>query len=59
MEENDLDDYVTRVIREPTNDNGKATYKKNQAKAKRILFDSVKDHLIPYYLSIEDYKGML
>lgn len=25
LEENDLDDYVTRVISEPTNDNGKAT----------------------------------
>lgn len=29
LEENDLDNYVTRVIPEPTGDNGKATYKKN------------------------------
>lgn len=47
LEENDLDDYVTRDVTELTNDNGKAAYKKNQAKAKRILYDSMKDHLIP------------
>lgn len=46
LKENDLDDYVTKEVAEPTDDNGKTTYKKNQAKAKRILFDSVKDHLI-------------
>ena len=47
LEENDLDGYVTRVVEEPSDDNGKACYKKNQEKAKRIIFDSVKDHLIP------------
>ena len=47
LEENDLDDYVTRFILEPIDDNGKVAYKKNQAKAKRILFESMKDHLIP------------
>jgi hypothetical protein len=39
---------VTRVILEPISDNGKVAYKKNKYKAKRILFDSVKDHFIPY-----------
>ena len=47
LEENDLDGYVTRVVEEPSNDNGKVAYKKNQVKAKRIIFDSMKDHLIP------------
>lgn len=48
LEENDLDDYVNRVILEPTYDNGKATHKRNHNKVKRILIDLVKDHLIPY-----------
>ena len=56
MEEKDLDDYVTRVVAEPTNDDGKTTYKKNQAKAKRILFDSMKDHLILYFSPLKTAK---
>ena len=56
LEENDLDDYVTRVIPEPTDDNGKATYKKNQDKEKSILFDSMKDHLIPYISQLKTTK---
>jgi hypothetical protein len=47
LEENDLDNYVTRVVAELTDDDGKVSYKKNQDKAKRILYDLVKDHLIP------------
>lgn len=46
LEENDLDDYVTKVVKEPSDDNGKATHNKNQAKAKSIIFDYVQDHLI-------------
>lgn len=47
---------MTRVIPEPTNDNGKATYKKNEAKAKRILFDSVNDRLIPHIFQLKIAK---
>ena len=39
LEENDIDGYVTRDVEEPIDDNGKVAYKKNQVKAKRILFD--------------------
>ena len=39
LEENNLNNYVTRFVVEPTDDDGKETYKKNQAKAKRILYD--------------------
>ena len=56
LKENDLDDYMTRDVAEPTDYNGKATYKKNQAKAKRILFDSVKDHLIPIISPLKTAK---
>jgi hypothetical protein len=56
LEENDLDGYVTRVVEEPTDDNEKADYKKNQAKAKRIIFYSVKDHLIPIISPLKTAK---
>jgi hypothetical protein len=47
LEEGDLDELVTRVIEEPTSNTGRAAYKKRQAKAKRIIFDSVKDSMMP------------
>jgi hypothetical protein len=56
LEENDLDDYVTRVIPEPIEDNGKVVYKKNQSKVKRILFDLVKDHLISHISQLKTAK---
>ena len=46
LEESDLDDLVTRVVEEPTTAQGKAAFKKKQAKAKRVIFDSVKDNLM-------------
>ena len=46
LEESDLDDLVTRVVEEPTTAQGRATFKKKQAKAKRVIFDSVKDNLM-------------
>lgn len=56
MEENNLDDYVAMAIPEPTDDNGKEAYKKNQAKEKRILFDSMKDHLITIITQLKTAK---
>ena len=56
LEENEVDDNVNRVILEPTDDNRKATYKRNQAKAKRILIDSMKDYLIPHISQLKIAK---
>jgi hypothetical protein len=36
LEKGDLDELVTRVMEEPTSNAGRATYKKRQAKAKRV-----------------------
>jgi hypothetical protein len=47
FEENDLEELITRVIEEPTSNTTRATYKKKQTKAKRIIFDSVKDNMMP------------
>jgi hypothetical protein len=47
LEENDLLDHVNQVLREPKKEDAKEKFKKNEIKAKRILTDSIKDHLIP------------
>ena len=46
LEESDLNDLVTRVVEEPSIAQGRAAFKKKQAKAKRVIFDSVKDNLM-------------
>jgi hypothetical protein len=47
LEESDLDELVTRVMEEPTSNAGRAAYKKRQAKAKRVIFYSVKNNMMP------------
>lgn len=47
LEENDLD-HVKKVIPWLEGAEEKAKHKKNDAKARRILIDSVTDHLIPH-----------
>ena len=46
LEENDIDHYVTSVVEEPSSNDRRSVYKKNQAKARRIIYDSVKKHLM-------------
>ena len=52
LEENDLDKYVTAEVPEPEGEKAKETHKKNMIKAKRIIVDSIKDHLIPHVSSL-------
>jgi hypothetical protein len=47
LEENELEELITRVIEEPTSNTARAAYRKKQAKAKRIIFYSVKDSMMP------------
>ena len=47
IQESDMDDLVTRVVEEPTIAQGRASFKKKQAKEKRVIFDSIKDKLMP------------
>jgi hypothetical protein len=47
LEENELLDQVKKMLPEPKDEEAKAKFKKNEVKAKRILIDSIKDHLIP------------
>ena len=43
---------------EPEGDEDKAKYKRNLVKAKRIIVDSIKDHLIPHVSSSKTPKEM-
>jgi hypothetical protein len=56
LEESDLDELVTRVMEEPTSNAGRAAYKKWQAKAKGVIFDSVKDNMMPLIAHLRTTK---
>jgi hypothetical protein len=47
LQEHDLEKYVTTVVKKPMNNAGRGTFINSQEKAKRIIFDSVKDNIIP------------
>ena len=53
LEENDLDRYINVEVPERGGDEAKATHKKNLVKSKRIIGDSIKDHLIPHVSSFK------
>jgi hypothetical protein len=55
IEENELLDHVKKMFPEPE---AKAKFKKNEVKAKRILTDSIKDHLIPNVSELKTAKDM-
>ena len=56
LEEHDLDGYVSFVVEEPTANAGRTAFKKNQAKSKRIIYDSVKDNLMMVITSLKIAK---
>ena len=47
LEENDLLHCVNEKVLEPEVEEGKSQWRKNDAQARRLLVDSVKDHLVP------------
>ena len=58
LEENELLDHVKQVLPEPEDVEAKAKFGKNEVKAKRILTDSIKDHLIPNVSKLKSPKEM-
>ena len=58
LEEHDLENYAKGEVVEPEGYNEKAKNKKNFVKAKRIIVDSIKDHLIPHVSSLNTPKEM-
>jgi hypothetical protein len=51
-----LDSVVTSVVEEPNSNVGRANFKKNQAKAKQIIFDSMKDSIMPVIAPLKTTK---
>ena len=58
LEENELDTYISGEVPVPDGDEAKALHKKNLVKAKRIIADSIKDHLIPHVSYLNTPKEM-
>ena len=58
LEENELDSYINEEIPVPKGDEANALHKKKLVMAKRIIVDSIKDHLIPKVSSLKTPKAM-
>ena len=58
MEENGIKDYVISVVVVTIDATHIATYKKDDAKAGRIILDGVKDHIVPHILELDTTKKM-
>jgi hypothetical protein len=58
LEDNDLAKFIKENVLEPEEEAAKEKYKKNMTKAKRIIADSIKDHLIPQVSSKNTPKDM-
>ena len=43
-----MDQFITREVPEPKGDEARAAHKRSMAKDKKIIVDSIKDHLIPH-----------
>ena len=56
LEENYLDDMVVNIMEEPTYNVGRIAYKKKQAKARRIIYDSVKETVTPNITTLKTAK---
>ena len=57
LEDNDLDKYVTEEVPEPEGYDTKENHK-NMIRAKRIIANSIKYHLIPHVSSLKTRKQM-
>ena len=53
LEENNLEGFIEADILEPEGDEDKAKHNKSLVKEKRIILDSIKDHLIPHVSSLK------
>jgi hypothetical protein len=58
LEENDLKEYVECVVPSPTDLQELVAHEKKEVKAKQVLLESVKDHLIPHNAQKTSAKEM-
>ena len=47
LDENDLDGIVLNVTEEPTTNASRLAYKRKQGKARRVIYDSIREALMP------------
>jgi hypothetical protein len=59
LEENDLARFIKEEALEPIDAAEKAKHQNDTIRGKRIISDSIKDHLIPYVSSKNTLKEML
>ena len=55
----ELETYISGEVLVPEGDEAKALHKKNLVKAKKIIAESIKDHLIPQVSSLKTSKEMV
>lgn len=58
LEENGIKEYFTIVVTVPTDPILLATYKKEDAKARRIILDGFKDHIVSHITDLDIAKAM-
>ena len=58
LEENDMEGFIEEDILEPKEDEAQEKHKKSLVKTKRIIVDSIKDHLIPHVSLLKTPKQM-
>ena len=58
LEENESDSYISEEVPVPEGDEAKSLHMKKLVMAKRIIADSIKDHLIPQVSSLKTPKAM-
>ena len=56
LDENDLDGIALNVTKEQTTNVGRLAYKRKQGKARRIMYDSVRESLMPNITSLKTAK---
>jgi hypothetical protein len=58
LEENDLEKFIKENVSKPKEEAAKEKYKKDMVRSKRVIADSIKDHLIPQVSSKNNPKEM-
>ena len=56
LDENDLDDIVLNVTEEPTTNAGRLSYKRKKGKARKVIYDSIREELMPNITSLKTAK---
>jgi hypothetical protein len=59
LEEHDLENFTKEEVSEPEGEEAKAKNKKDMVKEKRIIAESIKDHLIHHISSLSTPKKMM